>query len=48
MNIIGCDFHTRLQQIAMVDTRTGEVVEKTLEHGRVAQKLMFNICDQRS
>ncbi len=32
MLIIGCDFHTRLQQIAMLDTETGEVEEKQLEH----------------
>jgi transposase len=32
MVIIGCDFHTRFQQIAMLDTETGEVVEKKLEH----------------
>jgi transposase len=32
MNIIGCDFHTRFQQIEMLDTETGEVVEKRLEH----------------
>jgi transposase len=34
MNIIGCDFHTRFQQIAMLDTRTGEVMEKALDHAR--------------
>ena len=32
MIIIGCDFHTRFEQIAMLDTETGEVVEKKLEH----------------
>jgi transposase len=32
MIIIGCDLHTRTQQIAMLDTETGEVVEKKLEH----------------
>ena len=32
MFIIGCDLHTRFQQIAMLDTETGEVVEKRLEH----------------
>ena len=30
--IIGCDLHTRYQQIAMVDTETGEFVERRLEH----------------
>ena len=32
MIIIGCDLHTRTQQIAMLDTETGEVVEKRVEH----------------
>ena len=32
MLIIGCDFHTRSQHIAMLDTETGEIVERRLEH----------------
>ena len=32
MMIIGCDLHTRYQQIAMVDTDSGELVERRLEH----------------
>ena len=32
MMIIGCDLHTRYQQIAMLDTETGEFVERRLEH----------------
>ena len=32
MRIIGCDLHARQQAIAMLDTETGEFVEKTLEH----------------
>ena len=32
MQIIGCDLHARQQTIAMLDTDTGELVEKTLEH----------------
>jgi transposase len=32
MRIIGVDLHTRQQTIAMLDTATGELVEKTLEH----------------
>jgi hypothetical protein len=32
MFIIGCDFHSRFQQIAMLDSATGEVVERRLEH----------------
>jgi len=30
--IIGCDLHTRYQQIAMLDMETGELVERRLEH----------------
>jgi transposase len=32
MLIIGCDFHSRFQQIAMLDPETGEVAERRLEH----------------
>jgi len=32
MIIIGCDFHTRFQQIAILDPATGEIIERRLEH----------------
>jgi len=32
MMIIGCDFHTRYQQIALMDESTGELVERRLDH----------------
>ena len=32
MHIIGCDFHRRFQQIAMLDTTTGEIIEQRLDH----------------
>ena len=32
MLIIGCDFHTRYQQIALVDDSTGELSERRLDH----------------
>ena len=33
MLIIGCDFHTRYQQIAMAEDSTGELlVERRLDH----------------
>ena len=32
MKIIGCDFHTRQQQVAMLDDESGELVERRLEH----------------
>ena len=33
MKIIGCDFHPSFQQIAMVDTESGETTERRLLHG---------------
>ena len=32
MRIIGCDLHARQQAIAMLDTDTGELEERTLGH----------------
>jgi transposase len=32
MLIIGCDFHSRFQQIALLDSETGEVTERRLDH----------------
>ena len=32
MLIVGCDFHTRFQQIAMLDSTTGEIIERRLGH----------------
>jgi len=32
MRIIGCDLHARQQTLAMLDTTTGEVVNRTLMH----------------
>jgi transposase len=32
MKIVGCDLHTRYQQVAMLDTETGELLERRLEH----------------
>ena len=34
MKIIGCDFHPSYQQIAALDSVTGEMVEKALSHER--------------
>jgi hypothetical protein len=30
MKIVGCDLHAKQQTIAMVDTETGEFIERTL------------------
>jgi transposase len=32
MKIVGCDLHARQQRIAMLDTETGELTEKSLRH----------------
>jgi hypothetical protein len=32
MKIVGCDLHTRYQQIAMLDQESGELIERRLEH----------------
>jgi hypothetical protein len=32
MRIIGCDLHARQQTLAMLDTETGEVANRTLMH----------------
>ena len=32
MRIIGCDYHPAFQQIAMLDTETGESQERRLKH----------------
>lgn len=42
MLIIGCDFHSRFQQIAMADTETGELIERRLEHKRNRRPSLTN------
>ena len=32
MTLVGCDLHSRKQQVAALDTTTGEVVEQELVH----------------
>src|SRR5215475_16035176 len=36
MTFVGCDLHTRTQQVAVLDTRTGEVSEHQLVHEGLA------------
>ena len=38
MIIIGCDYHPSFQQIAFVDTETGELQEQLLAHREGAEK----------
>jgi transposase len=41
MKIVGCDLHTRYQQIAMLDDETGELMERRLEHGNGEAKEFY-------
>ena len=38
MIIIGCDYHPSFQQIAFVDSETGELQERRLQHREEAEK----------
>lgn len=46
MWIIGCDYHSRFQQIAMVNTETGECSERRLEHVREAEGFYRSLAGQ--
>src|SRR4051812_12371446 len=41
MKIIGCDFHPGYQQIAMLDSETGEMIERALSHERKEEVRVF-------
>ena len=41
MKIVGCDLHTRYQQIAMLDEETGELIERRLEHASGEAKQFY-------
>ncbi|MGH7870318.1 MAG: IS110 family transposase [Candidatus Dormibacteraceae bacterium] len=47
MMIIGCDFHPRFQQIAYVDTETGEYVERRLMHTAEAESFYGSLTGRR-
>lgn len=46
MLIIGCDYHPGFQQIAFVDTETGEVSERRLTHREEAEQFYRNLKDR--
>jgi transposase len=48
MIIIGCDLHTRTQQIALLDTETGQVVERRLEHENGEAKRFYEGLKERA
>jgi transposase len=47
MVIIGCDFHPGFQQIAMLDSETGEVTEKRLTHREEAERFYAALRGQQ-
>jgi transposase len=46
MTRIGCDYHPGFQQIAYVDTETGELQERTLQHREEAEKFYRELAAQ--
>jgi transposase len=44
--IIGCDYHPAFQQIAFVDTDTGELQERRLQRREEAEKFYRNLAAQ--
>jgi transposase len=46
MTIIGCDYHPGFQQIALVDTETGEMQERRLGHREEAEKFYRDLAAQ--
>ena len=46
MIIIGCDYHPGFQQIAFVDTGTGELQERRLEHREEAERFYHDLVAQ--
>jgi transposase len=46
MRIIGCDYHPWFQQIAFVDTETGEQQERRLQHPEEAEKFYRELAAQ--
>lgn len=47
MLIIGCDFHPRFQQIAFVDTESGEYGERRLEHPEEARRFYDSVAGRQ-
>jgi len=47
MLIIGCDYHPGFQQIAYVDTETGELQERRLRHPEEAEKFYGDLGERK-
>jgi len=48
MIIVGADYHPGFRQIAFVDTETGELQERRLEHREQAEKFYRDLRGARS
>jgi hypothetical protein len=48
MSIIGCDLHTRYQVIAMLESETGEIVSRRLEHEDGKARVFYAALSQPS
>src|SRR5258708_27352005 len=46
MIIVGCDYHPGFQQIAFMDTETGELKERRLQHREEAEKFYRELAAQ--
>src|SRR5271167_263563 len=46
MIIVGCDYHPGFQQIAFVDTDTGELQERRLQHPEEAERFYRELATQ--
>jgi transposase len=46
MIIIGCDYHPAFQQIAFVNSETGELQERRLKHREEAEKFYRDLAAQ--
>jgi hypothetical protein len=44
MIVIGVDFHSEFQQIASVDTESGEFEERRLQHRDEVEKILSQTC----
>ena len=47
MLIIGCDYHPAFQQIALVDTDTGELQERRLQHREEGERFYRDLAAER-
>ncbi|MCU1298767.1 MAG: transposase [Acidobacteriaceae bacterium] len=46
MIIVGCDYHPEFQQITFVDTDTGELQERRIQHREEAEKFYRDLAAQ--